>query len=128
MRAVLNVSLDEKVCPAVTSGRRYQIVRTALRLAFGQFGGVVGEIRHVTYDGPDGAVAEDCGVFQVEFEYGRALFEDALYGVANSLGQDCIAVMYEDGNGACIGPRADRWPFDPKSFNLPTPAAQVAAA
>lgn len=128
MRAVLNVYLDDKVCPNVTAERRYAIVRTALRLAFGGFGGVVGEIRRVGYDGPDGPVDEHCGIFQVEFEYGRDLFESALYGVANSLGQDCIAVLYEDGAGRCVGPRADRWPFDPQHFNLPAANLQQATA
>jgi hypothetical protein len=126
--AILNVSLDEKVCPLVTAQRRYDIVRAALRLAFGQFGGVIGEIRHVEYTGPDGQVSEDCGVFQVEFDYGTVLFEHALYGVANALGQDCIAVLYWDGRGCCIGPRSDRWPFDAQAFNLPSTATMQPAS
>jgi hypothetical protein len=122
MRATLNISLDGNVCPNATAERRYAIVRAALRLCFA---GVVGEIQSVSYDGPDGRVHEHCGVFEVECDASQGVFEDALRGISQSLGQDCIAVLYQDGSGKCIGPRAERWPFDLKRFNRP--AVQLAA-
>lgn len=46
-----------------------------------------------------------------------------LYYVANDLGQDCIAVLFDDAagepEGALIGPRAAAWgEFDPAQFLL----------
>ena len=116
MQAVLNISLDDKVCAGASIEHRYNIVRAALRLCFV---GVVGEIRTVNYDGPDGPVHEHCAIFSVEFDARLEVVEDALYAIARSLGQDCLAVMYGTGSGKCIGPGAHRWPFDAKHFNLP---------
>ena len=97
IHAVLTVSLDERVCPNVTTERRYEIVRAALRLCFP--GGVVGQTQSVT-----SVVHEPCGVFSVECDGTRAAFDDAVHHIAQSLGQDCIEVVYADGTSRCIGP------------------------
>lgn len=125
MNAILNVSLDDQVCPNGTIEHRYNIVRAALRLCFA---GVVGEIQNVSYDGPDGPVREHCGVFAVEFDVHPVIVEDALHAVARSLGQDCVAILYDTGVGKCVGPGAERWPFDAAHFNLPAAHLQAAAA
>lgn len=42
-----------------------------------------------------------------------------LYFAAHRLGQDCVAVLGDDG-GALIGPRADKWgAFNPAFFIMP---------
>lgn len=124
MQALLNVSLDEQISAAPIQ-RRYDIVMAAMRLCFQN---VVGEIAHVQYVGPDGATQESCAVVAVEYLASRSVMIDGIYALARSLGQDCIAVVWEDGSGECIGPRADRWPFDIKFFNKPAIFAALEAA
>jgi hypothetical protein len=120
---IINVSLDDKVGPGAIE-QRLRTVRAALRLCFQA---VVVEIASATYTDPDGqAVHEPCCVAQIETDASPEIFEHAIYGIASSLGQDCIAVMYPDGTGKCVGPRAERWPFNPKFFMLPA-AAQLRA-
>jgi hypothetical protein len=126
MRALLNVSLDDKVCPGVTTQRRYEIVMAAMRICFCN---VVGEIQPVTYEGPGGAtVHEHCAVVTVEYAASLPSFERGVYHIADSLGQDCISVMHEHGEGRCVGPRADRWGFNPEYFNHPAAWPAKAAA
>lgn len=115
MLAVLNVSLDEAISPAPVH-RRYDIVMAAMRLCFHN---VVGEVAHVQYTGPDGETQEACAVVTVEFNASRSVMRDGIYAIARSLGQDCISVVWDSGEGECVGPRAERWPFDLKFFNKP---------
>lgn len=114
--AVLNVSLDEKVCPGHAVSHRFRMVMAAMRLCFHD---VVGEVKTVKYDSPDGPVREDCAVLTVSIESRREVFEHAIYFLAQQFSQDCIAVLYADGQGVCVGPGADRWPFKREFFNLP---------
>lgn len=123
-QAVLNISLDEKLCPGPIE-QRFRMVMAACRLCFHD---VVGEIQTCRYDGPEGAVREQCAVVTVGFEVHRFALEDAVKYLASQFGQDCIAVMYVDGTGRCVGHRADRWPFDAKFFNLPAVCQLGAAA
>lgn len=114
--AVLNVSLDEKICPGFPVEHRYRMVMAAMRLCFHD---AVGEIASVSYDGPDGKVHEQCAVVTVSVEAPRRVFEDAVFYLAQQFRQDCIAILYQDGAGLCVGPQAARWPFDRKAFTLP---------
>jgi hypothetical protein len=116
--AILNVSLDAKIAPGQSIEQRHRMVMACMRLLFQ--GACIGEIGAAQYDGPDGAVQERCSIITVDL-HGVSLhvFEDGIHHVSRSLGQDCIAVMYDDGTGKCIGPNAERWPFDRKFFNLP---------
>jgi hypothetical protein len=113
--AILNVSLDKAVNPGPIQ-RRFDIVMAHMRLCFRD---AVGEIAHVTYDGPDGPVQEACAVVTVSYEATRQILNSGIYALANGLGQDCIAVVLDDGQGECVGPGADRWPFDMQRFNRP---------
>jgi hypothetical protein len=124
MQALLNVSLDEQVSPAPIQ-RRYDLVMAAMRRCFHN---VVGEIAHVSYAGPDGDTQEACAVLTIEYNASRSVMYDGIHSLARSLGQDCIAIVWPDGSGECIGPRADRWPFDHKFFSKPAIYAALAEA
>lgn len=117
--AILNISLDESLGGAHMSvEQRYRMVMACFRLMFP--GGCIGEIGTASYEGPNGPVQERCAIVQVELAgVARSVFEDGVRHISSQLGQDCIAVMYDSGEGCTVGPRADRWPFDPKFFNLP---------
>lgn len=122
--AILNVSLDEKIQANATIERRFEIVRAALRLC-GEV--LAGEIQPVEYDGPDGRVREHCGVFTVKVDGARPVFEQVMHNLAATLGQECIAVMYEDQAGVCCGPGAERWAFNLEYFRRPIGARAEAA-
>lgn len=116
--AILNVSLDAKIAPAQTVEQRHRMVMACMRLMFRD--ACIGEIGTAQYDGPDGQVQERCSIIQVDLQgVSLHVFEDGVFHISRSLGQDCISVMYDDGAGKCIGPRAERWPFDRRFFNLP---------
>lgn len=116
--AVLNVSLDAKIAPGQTTEQRHRMVMACMRLMFRD--ACVGEIGTAQYDGPDGHTQERCSIVTIDLHgVSVHVFEDGVHQISRSLGQDCIAVMYDDGTGKCIGPHADRWPFDRKFFNLP---------
>jgi hypothetical protein len=126
--AVLNVSLDDKICQGASVQHRFNMVMRCMKLCFQEQ--VIGEIQTVQYDGPDGPVREDCAVITIGVaDLSRTAVENALYMIANNLGQECIAILYADDQvGKCIGPGADRWPFDRKHFNLPAVCRLAEAA
>lgn len=116
--AILNVSLDEKVCAGASTAHRFNMVMRCMKMCFQDQ--VLGEVQTVAYDGPDGPVREDCAVITIGIaDVSRKTLEDAIYMIASNLGQDCIAVLYDSGEGLCVGPGASRWPFDRASFSLP---------
>lgn len=60
---------------------------------------------------------EETYVVRVYAPMTRGPFEDRIMDAAVKLGQDCIAVEYEVGDGKLIGPHADAWgEFDPELF------------
>lgn len=116
--AILNVSLDDKLGSGLSVDRRHRMVMACMRLMFP--GACIGEIGTAAYDGPHGPVQERRSIVQVELEgVSRAVFEDGIHHIAQSMGQDCIAVLYDDGTGTCVGPLAQLWPFQRKFFILP---------
>lgn len=57
---------------------------------------------------------------------GGAELVDKCWELCEALGQDCIAVRFEGGNGALLGPKADDWgDFNPAYFRRPDYAEEV---
>lgn len=115
MLAVLNVSLDEKICQDPSS--RFRIVMDKARSLLAH---VCGEVQQASYQGPDGQVTEDCAVIMFEVTTGMEVIRDAIDMLARQLGQDCVAAVFADGYGCTIGPKSARWPFDRDYFNMPS--------
>lgn len=124
MQAIMNIELDAKVGPTLTTHQRFDVVMNRVRHFFTRS---IGELQVSEYIGPDGPVSETTAVIVFE----SATHKDAILSMIAKLSadfyQDCIAVRFADGEGRLAGPGADKWaPFNPAYFK--TPAFLYAAA
>jgi hypothetical protein len=110
MQAILNIELDAKVNGADVPAR-FNNVMSRVRTFFTR---AIGEIQVAEYEGPDGAVGESTAVITFEFHAQKRPVLDIVYRLANDFNQDCIAILFDDGEGRLVGPEADRW----GGFNL----------
>lgn len=122
MQALLNIELNSTAGKYLTVDERFTAVMNRVRSFFSR---AVGEVREASYtvDNGDevGHVLEATAVITVDFHTEKNLFEMAINTIAKEFGQDCIAVLYSDGDGKLVGPRADEWPsFTTDYFVLPT--------
>ena len=106
MQAIVNIELDDKVNPKSDVAARYAAVLASVRRFFTRS---VGEIRVADYDGPDGRVTEHTAVITFEHYADKAVVLQAMNQLARQFNQDCVAVLFHDGEGRLVGPEADRW-------------------
>lgn len=106
MQAILNIELDDKTGVGLDAESRHAKVMSAVRRFFTR---AVGEIRSVDYSGPDGRVNENTSVVVFEFHAQKNIVLKAAYQLALEFNQDCVAVLFADGEGRLVGPEADRW-------------------
>jgi hypothetical protein len=106
MQAIVNVELDEKSGPGLPVEDRYAAVLASVRKFFTRS---VGEIRKSTYTGPDGEASESTAVITFEFHAPKSVILNALGQISRAFNQDCVAVLFNDGEGRLVGPEADRW-------------------
>ena len=124
MQAILNIELDVKVGPGLTTEQRFDIVMHRVRNFFTRS---VGELQTAEYMGPDGMVKESVAVIVFEAASNKAAIVSTISKISAEFGQDCIAIRFNDGEGRLAGPAADKWaPFNPAYFK--TPAFLYAAA
>lgn len=117
MQAIINVKLDAKTFPSDDVAERYQAVLNIVRKYFTRS---VGEVRNVQYEGPSGPIHEWTAVIAFEFYSSKEMVNMALQGISRACNQDCIAVLFDDGVGQLIGPKADQWPeFNISHFRRP---------
>lgn len=106
MQAIVNVELDEKSGPGLPVEDRYATVLANVRKFFTRS---IGEVRPVAYNGPDGAASEWTAVITFEFHAPKSVVLNAMNQISRSFNQDCVAVLFNDGEGRLVGPEADRW-------------------
>ena len=106
MQAILNIELDEKAGPGLDVAARYEKVMRAVRRFFTR---AVGEIQIAGYDGPDGSAAEHTAVIVFEFHASKNIVLQAANQLSREFNQDCVALLFDDGEGRLVGPEADRW-------------------
>lgn len=124
MQAILNIELDAKVGPTLTTEQRFSAVMHRVRNFFTRS---IGELQTSEYLGPDGMVNESVAVIVFESAASKEAILTAIAKISADFNQDCIAVRFADGDGRLAGPAADKWgPFNPAYFK--TPAFLYAAA
>lgn len=106
MQAIINVELDDKTDPNSGIDDRYAMVLSSVRKFFTRS---VGEIRVAEYEGPDGPKKEWTAVVTFEFHAQKNVVLQAVNQIARNFNQDCVAVLFSDGEGRLVGPEADRW-------------------
>lgn len=117
MQAILNIELDEKAGPGLDVHARYENVMRAVRRFFTQ---AVGEISVAEYTAPSGYVQEHTAVVVFEFHSRKEVVLQCVWQLSRAFNQDCVAVLFGDGEGRLVGPEADRWgPFNIGFFKRP---------
>ena len=106
MQAIVNIELDAKVNPDADVNSRFAAVMGAIRRVFTRS---VGEIRTASYEGPDGLALEFTAVITFEHHCDKNIVLNAMGHLARQFNQDCVAVLFGDGEGRLVGPEADRW-------------------
>ena len=106
MQAIINVELDTKAGPGLSVEDRYALVLASLRKFFTR---AIGEVRAVSYEGPEGQVTESTAVITFEFHAPKSVVLSAATQISRAFNQDCVAVLFDDGEGRLVGPEADRW-------------------
>ena len=106
MQAIVNIELDSKSVPSADLESRYSIVAARVRKFFTR---AISEIREVSYEGPDGKVTEHTAVITFEFNTQKSVVLSAMNQIARDFNQDCVAVLFSDGEGRLVGPEVDRW-------------------
>jgi hypothetical protein len=106
MQAIVNVELDEKSGPGLPVEDRYALVMSSVRKFFTRS---IGEVRSVNYTGPDGSAVESTAVITFEFHAPKSIVLNAFAQISRTFNQDCVAVLFDDGEGRLVGPEADRW-------------------
>lgn len=106
MQAIINLELDDKSVPNADLEARYSAAIARVRKFFTR---AIGEVREARYDGPDGQVAEHTAVITFEFSAQKNVVLQVANQLARDFNQDCIAVLFSDGEGRLVGPEADRW-------------------
>lgn len=107
MQAIINIELDDKFYHGMNLETKYEAVISTVR---GWFVHCLGEICESAYTSPTGAdVTVHTAVISVEFAGSKSSFELAINRLCEVTNQDCIAVLYDDGEGKLVGPRAEAW-------------------
>lgn len=106
MQAIINVELDSKSVATDDMSTRYNIVIASVRKFFTR---AIGEVREASYEGPDGKATEHTAVITFEFNAQKNIVLNALNQIARDFNQECVAVLFSDGEGRLVGPEADRW-------------------
>lgn len=106
MQAIINVELDSKSVASDDLNTRYNVVIASVRKFFTR---AIGEVREASYEGPDGKATEHTAVITFEFNAQKNIVLNALNQIARDFNQDCVAVLFSDGEGRLVGPEADRW-------------------
>lgn len=106
MQAIINVELDNKSVASDDLSTRYNVVIASVRKFFTR---AIGEVREASYEGPDGKATEHTAVITFEFNTQKNIVLNALNQIARDFNQDCVAVLFSDGEGRLVGPEADRW-------------------
>ncbi len=106
MQAIINVELDSKSVASAELDARYSVVIASVRKFFTR---AIGEVREASYEGPDGQATEHTAVITFEFNAQKNIVLNALNQIARDFNQDCVAVLFSDGEGRLVGPEADRW-------------------
>lgn len=118
MHAIINVELDDKLYPGANIKTKYNGVIAAVRSLFIY---CIGEVCETEYIAPHGdPVITNTAVISVEFAGSKEAFEFGINTISEVFNQDCVAVLYDDGEGKLVGPRAEAWgEFNPSYFTLP---------
>lgn len=106
MQAIINIELDDKSVPNADLETRYSVVVSRVRKFFTR---AIGEIREVQYEGPDGPVDTHTAVISFEFSAQKNVVLQVANQLSRDFNQDCVAVLFGDGEGRLVGPEADRW-------------------
>lgn len=106
MQAIINLELNAALTHLDSDVERLSAVMQNIRRFFTR---AIGEIRDVTYDGPDGEVNAKTAVVTFDFHAQKNVVLMAMNQVARDFNQDCVAILFSDGEGRLIGPEADRW-------------------
>lgn len=106
MQAIINLELNEALTHLDSDVERLSAVMQNIRRFFTR---AIGEIRDVTYDGPDGEVNAKTAVITFDFHAQKNIVLQAMNQVARDFNQDCVAILFSDGEGRLVGPEADRW-------------------
>ena len=106
MQAIINLELNEALTHLDSDVERLSAVMHNIRRFFTR---AIGEIRDVTYDGPDGEVNAKTAVITFDFHAQKNIVLQAMNQVARDFNQDCVAILFSDGEGRLVGPEADRW-------------------
>ena len=106
MQAIINLELDDKSVPNADLETRYSVAIARVRKFFTR---AVGEIRKAQYEGPDGQATEHTAVITFEFNAQKNVVLQVANQLARDFNQDCVAVLFSDGEGRLVGPEADRW-------------------
>ncbi len=116
MHALLNIALDDKA-PGQTVELKLQNALSAVRRFFTRS---IGEVRFIEYDSPFGPMAEHVAVITLEHQASKEVVLDVAAQISRTMRQDCVAVLFADGEGRLTGPRADLWaPFRLEHFKRP---------
>lgn len=115
--AILNIELDDKPGLPSTVEGRYVLALALVRKVFSRS---IGEIATAEYLGPDGVVESATAVISFEYHCDKHIVRIAADSFARSMSQDCVAVLYGDGQGELVGPGAARWgDFKPEFLKFP---------
>lgn len=106
MQAIINLELNEALTHLDSDVERLSAVMQNIRRFFTR---AIGEIRDVTYDGPDGEMNAKTAVITFDFHAQKNIVLQAMNQVARDFNQDCVAILFSDGEGRLVGPEADRW-------------------
>lgn len=116
MQAILNIELDDKVAGADVPSR-FTNVMSRVRKFFTR---AIGEIQVAEYSGPNGDVREHTAVITFEYHAPKTVVRDVVYQLSRDFNQECIAILFDDGEGRLIGPDADKWgAFATEHFKAP---------
>ncbi|MBU3577541.1 hypothetical protein [Polynucleobacter sp. UK-Kesae-W10] len=126
MQAIINVELDDKALPGYSIEDKYQAVINKVR---GWFVHCVGEIRNTGYvNNEDEIVEATTAVISIEFAGSKETFEMAMHQLCTQFNQDCVAVLYSDGQGILAGPKSQSWgAFNFEYFTVPSMYELLAA-
>ena len=117
MQAIINIELNESLMHLESDVERLGAVMHNVRRFFTR---AIGEIRDVEYEGPDGRVKAKTAVVTFDFHAQKNIVLQAMVQVARDFNQECIAVLFSDGEGRLVGPEADRWGgFKIENFKRP---------
>lgn len=115
MQAIININLGSKINPAADLSSLYVLTNARVRKFFPR---AVGEIRKVEHEDQGGQ--ESTAVITFEFASQKNIVLDAVNQLSRDFNQDCIAILFDDGDGRLIGPKADLWgPFKIERFLRP---------